>query len=78
MIFGGDGANFFSMTLLIGLLVGTYSSVFVASPVVYALRKDGPTAADIAEFTNEEEVEQASIPITTGLSQKFCRTDRQR
>jgi SecD/SecF fusion protein len=62
VIFGGDGVYSFSMTLLIGLLVGTYSSVFVASPVVFALRKDGPSAADIAEFTNEEEIEPGVEP----------------
>ena len=32
--FGGEGIASFSATLLIGLLLGTYSSVFVAAPVL--------------------------------------------
>jgi SecD/SecF fusion protein len=32
--FGGPGINDFAFTLLIGIIVGTYSSVFIASPVL--------------------------------------------
>lgn len=32
-IFGGDVINTFAFVLLVGILVGTYSSIFVASPV---------------------------------------------
>jgi len=38
--FGGEVIHDFSFALLIGICVGTYSSVFVASPVVYAWRKN--------------------------------------
>jgi preprotein translocase subunit SecF len=38
--FGGEVIHDFSFALLIGVIVGTYSSVFVASPVVYEWRKD--------------------------------------
>ncbi|MDR3236863.1 MAG: protein translocase subunit SecDF [Prevotellaceae bacterium] len=34
-IFGGEVIRGFSVALIIGVLVGTYSSVFVATPVVY-------------------------------------------
>ncbi len=37
LIFGGDTLKSFMVTLLIGIGIGTYSSVFVASPVVYLL-----------------------------------------
>lgn len=33
-IFGGEGIHAFAFSLLIGVLVGTYSSIFVASPVL--------------------------------------------
>ncbi|HBE67311.1 MAG TPA: protein translocase subunit SecDF [Planctomycetaceae bacterium] len=33
-IFGGEGIHAFAFALLIGVLVGTYSSIFVASPVL--------------------------------------------
>lgn len=38
--FGGEVIHDFSFALLIGVCVGTYSSVFVASPIVYEWRKD--------------------------------------
>jgi len=33
-VFGGEIINGFSFTLLVGIIVGTYSSIFVASPVL--------------------------------------------
>ena len=35
LIFGGDVLRGFAFALTFGILVGTYSSVFVASPFVY-------------------------------------------
>ena len=35
MLFGGEVNRDFTITLMIGVLVGTYSSVFIASPVLY-------------------------------------------
>lgn len=35
-IFGGGAINDFALTMLIGLIVGTYSSVFIATPVMIA------------------------------------------
>jgi len=37
LIFGGDTLKSFMVTLLVGIGVGTYSSIFVASPIVYLL-----------------------------------------
>ncbi len=34
VVFGGDVLHDFSLALLMGVIVGTYSSVFVASPVL--------------------------------------------
>jgi len=34
VLFGGDVLHDFSLTLLMGVIVGTYSSVFVASPIL--------------------------------------------
>jgi preprotein translocase SecF subunit len=39
MIFGGEVLFDFAFALFLGLIVGTYSSIFVASPIVYAWRK---------------------------------------
>ena len=34
LVFGGESINDFAVALLIGILVGTYSSIFVATPVM--------------------------------------------
>ena len=39
LIFGGEVLRGFSFALLIGILVGTYSSIFIATPVVLDLDK---------------------------------------
>lgn len=39
LLFGGESLKTFMATLLIGVIAGTYSSIFVASPVVYLLEK---------------------------------------
>ena len=38
LIFGGEVIRGFSFALLIGVIVGTYSSIFIASPAVLALK----------------------------------------
>ena len=38
-IFGGKALSDFSLTIMIGVVVGTYSSIFIASPVVYLFSK---------------------------------------
>ncbi len=45
LIFGGDVMRGFSFTLLVGIVVGTYSSIFIASPILvefahYKRRRD--------------------------------------
>ena len=37
--FGGDVINTFAFVLLVGVIVGTYSSIFVASPVALSIHK---------------------------------------
>ncbi|MCU0304643.1 MAG: protein translocase subunit SecF [Thermoanaerobaculales bacterium] len=38
-VFGGDVINTFAFVLLVGIIVGTYSSIFIASPVALAIHK---------------------------------------
>src|SRR5690606_2925121 len=38
-IFGGEVIRGFCFALLIGIVVGTYSSIFVASPIMYDFTK---------------------------------------
>jgi len=39
MIFGGEVLFDFALALFLGLIVGTYSSIFVASPILYVWRQ---------------------------------------
>ena len=40
--FGGEVIHDFSITLLFGIIIGTYSSIFIASPIVWSfLEKEG-------------------------------------
>lgn len=41
LLLGGDSLRTFIVTLLIGILAGTYSSIFIATPIVYFLHKKG-------------------------------------
>jgi len=34
LIFGGEVLRGFSFALLVGILIGTYSSIFIAAPIV--------------------------------------------
>jgi preprotein translocase subunit SecF len=38
-IFGGNSIHFFSLALIIGIGLGTYSSIFLASPLLYTWKK---------------------------------------
>jgi preprotein translocase subunit SecF len=42
--FGGEGVHAFAFAMLIGVLTGTYSSVFIAAPILLWFRR--PTAAE--------------------------------
>jgi SecD/SecF fusion protein len=39
-LFGGDSIKGFAFAILVGVIVGTYSSIFVATPLVHDLTKD--------------------------------------
>ncbi|MFG0245530.1 MAG: protein translocase subunit SecD [Phycisphaerales bacterium JB052] len=53
---GGPGVHAFSYALLVGVLVGTYSSIAVASPLVWSRRHD------LSERRRREEEELNALP----------------
>ncbi len=59
-IFGGEIISGFSFTLLVGILVGTYSSIFVASPILLWLGFDvqGFRAKEAEKLKREKEKEK--------------------
>ena len=59
--YGGDALNGFAATLIIGVLIGTYSSIFVASPTVLTL---GAKPEDlIPEEVEKEGADQPDMPF---------------
>jgi preprotein translocase subunit SecF len=68
-LFGGQVLNGFSLALVIGIIVGTYSSIFIASPILVfwhdmAAGKAGPTKAATVEVR----------PAGTGKGVKTAKT----
>ena len=60
LVFGGASLKTVIMTLLIGILAGTYSSIFVATPIVYLLNKrKGNNMDDM--FREEENKEDKRV-----------------
>ena len=45
--FGGDGFHSFAFAFLVGIIVGTYSSIYIAAPVLLWL--SGVSAAPVPE-----------------------------
>ncbi|MGB0328809.1 MAG: protein translocase subunit SecD [Akkermansiaceae bacterium] len=59
-IFGGSALKDFSFAIMIGVVVGTYSSIFIAAPVVYLWSK--------ARGTNlRSELLDANLDMSTGI-----------
>ncbi len=70
MFLGGDGLFWFSITLFIGLIAGTYSSVYIASaiPLLMGLNRDDFVVTVKPEF--EEEVvsfEDRNAPVNAEM-----------
>ncbi len=67
--FGGVVLQDFALAMILGVLVGTYSSVFVASPIVYAFRKESKRVAvkrekvvELAEQKKKREEKEKKAP----------------
>ncbi len=67
-LFGGEIINGFSFTLLVGIVVGTYSSIFVASPVLMWLgfSVSGFREKEAAKFKREKEKEKMRAMYENG------------
>ncbi len=67
LIFGGQVINDFAFALLVGVIVGTYSSIFVASPVVLFLqsiqRKQGLPMVE-SKSAKKKKTKKANTAVT--------------
>ena len=60
-IFGGDSIRGFMFALIIGVVVGTYSSVFIATPVMFdSVKKKG---IDFSEKQPQDEEQQGKVNL---------------
>jgi SecD/SecF fusion protein len=46
--FGGETLRGFSFAMLLGILIGTYSSIFIAAPIMYDFTQRFKKAAPVA------------------------------
>lgn len=56
---GGQGIHGFAFALLVGVVVGTYSSIFIASPVLYWLAGQAPMVETSAAGVSKDAAEVA-------------------
>ena len=54
-IFGGESLRGFMFAMIIGVLVGTYSSLFIATPIMYDTAKKGDAAESLKKKVKEME-----------------------
>ncbi|MBZ9728558.1 protein translocase subunit SecDF [Salegentibacter sp. JZCK2] len=58
-IFGGEGIRGFMFALIIGVIVGTYSSLFIATPVMF------DSVTDKSKIEKKKKIEEDSTEATT-------------
>lgn len=62
-LFGGPGLRNFALTLIVGVLVGTYSSIFIASPIVlWWARRSGTNLRREVLDTEQSKIEAMGGP----------------
>ncbi len=55
-VFGGEVIRGFSFAILIGIILGTYSSIFLSAPIVYDLEKGSAEAKEAKAFDSTKTV----------------------
>lgn len=55
LVFGGDSLKTFITTLLIGIVVGTYSSIFIAPSLIYLFEKDRDGKINNSKYLKTED-----------------------
>jgi SecD/SecF fusion protein len=59
-IWGGEGIHGFAFCLVLGVVVGTYSSIYVASPVLlWLINRPGSEVGLATARANEEEAKRS-------------------
>ncbi len=69
-LFGGVVIQDFALAMLLGVIIGTYSSIFVASPIIYAWRKDTKKVAVKKEKVIELAAQQQKRTLKKETAQR--------
>ncbi len=63
-LFGGPAINDFAFTFLVGILTGTYSSIYIASAIVLWWHKgERPKIGSTVQTVSQEDIERATINV---------------
>jgi len=65
-VFGGEGVHLFAFVMVMGVMISTYSSIFVASPLLLFLGEGHDTAGTVEEPTTTEKEEESSEEVVEG------------
>jgi SecD/SecF fusion protein len=52
-VFGGEGVHLFAFVMIVGVIVGTYSSIYIASPLLLMFGEGSPSARDRARLQQQ-------------------------
>ena len=64
LLFGGTTLKDFAFALLVGIISGAYSSIFVASPILTLLKEREPQYRKLSRRARERAVARApSLPV---------------
>jgi preprotein translocase subunit SecF len=63
LILGGTVIRDFTMVLILGVMIGTYSSIFVASPALLEIQKRWGTGETKEKDRSRRRKKAASIPV---------------
>ncbi len=68
LLFGGEVLHGFSIAMLWGILIGTYSSLFIAAPLLYYIRPGRATGEGKSEDRAEQGPNKAPAPKTPAVA----------
>jgi SecD/SecF fusion protein len=61
-IFGGEGVHLFAFVMIVGVIVGTYSSIYIASPLLLIFGEGKPKTAEQARQLAAASAQPAGAP----------------
>ncbi len=75
LFFGGPVINTFALAMMIGVIVGTYSTIFIASPTILVMEKLKPRLAGLmVPTTRDDEVDRAEAASSNAEKRRLARS----